>query len=76
MSDLLFSFLLALRRIFAHSSISVLVSGELTEDLVLPWFEGHEDLIKSLLFSDFCTANLFGPLDPLMGGRVPLFFSQ
>ena len=76
MSDLLFSNLLALRRIVANSSSSVMGSKKLARDIVLAKFEGHKDLIKSLLFSDFGTADLFGPLDPLMEGRVNLFHTH
>ena len=75
-SDLLFSNLLAFRRIVSNASSGVMVAKKLARVQVLAKFKGNDDLVKSLLYSDFGTADLFGSLDPLMQGRVNLFHAQ
>ena len=64
MKDFIFTNILALRRIVLSTSSSVMTTKQMAREIVLPRFVGKDALKSALLFSDFGTPDLFGPLDP------------
>ena len=63
----------ALRRIVLYSSSGVMINKLLAREIVLPRFDGKDQLRDALLYSDFGTPDLFGPLSAEMSENVKMY---
>ena len=73
MQNLLLTNLKALRRVVLYTSSGVMVNKHMARETVLSRFEGKTQLKNALLYSDFGTPDLFGPLNGVMRENVKMY---